>query len=83
MEIIDKKLVKKENDIGNSGQRSCEMSQCFRAWAVIYNTASSCLALCWFIISKTGVGVWVYIPGFFFEWVVRQTVACKVLFVDQ
>ena len=31
-----------------------------------------CLALCWFIISKTGVGVWVYIPGFFFEWVVRQ-----------
>ena len=25
-----------------------------------------CLALCWFIISKTGVGVWVYIPGFFF-----------------
>ena len=22
-----------------------------------------CLALCWFIISKTGVGVWVYIPG--------------------
>ena len=25
-----------------------------------------CLALCWFIISKTGVGVWVYIPGFIF-----------------
>ena len=24
-----------------------------------------CLALCWFIISKTGVGVWVYIPGIF------------------
>ena len=25
-----------------------------------------CLALCWFIISKTGVGGWIYIPGFFF-----------------
>ena len=31
-----------------------------------------CLALCWFIISKTGVCVWVYIPGFSSEWVVRQ-----------
>ena len=25
-----------------------------------------CLALCWFITSRTGVGGWVYIPGFFF-----------------
>lgn len=25
-----------------------------------------CLALCWFLTAKAGVGVWVYIPGFFF-----------------
>ena len=25
-----------------------------------------CLALCWVITSRTGVGGWVYIPGFFF-----------------
>ena len=25
-----------------------------------------CLAVCWLIVSKTGVGGWVYIPGFFF-----------------
>ena len=36
-----------------------------------------CLALCWFIISKTGVGVWVYIPGFFFGMGGSATVAYK------
>ena len=25
-----------------------------------------CLAFCWWICSRTGVGGWVYIPGFFF-----------------
>ena len=25
-----------------------------------------CLAVCWLIVSKTGTGGWVYIPGFFF-----------------
>ena len=25
-----------------------------------------CLALCWFFVDRTGVGGWVYIPGFFF-----------------
>ena len=25
-----------------------------------------CLAVCWLIVSKTGAGGWVYIPGFFF-----------------
>ena len=24
-----------------------------------------CLAVCWLIVSKTGAGGWVYIPGFF------------------
>ena len=33
--------------------------------------------LCWFIISKTGVGVWVYIPGFFFGMGGSATVAYK------
>ena len=31
-----------------------------------------CLALCWFIISKTGVGVWSTFRDFSSEWVVRQ-----------
>ena len=25
-----------------------------------------CLAVCWLIVSKTGVGSWIFIPGFFF-----------------
>ena len=36
-----------------------------------------CLALCWFIISKTGVGGWIYIPGFFFGMGGSATVAYK------
>ena len=36
-----------------------------------------CLALCWFIISKTGVGGWIYIPGFFFGLGGSATVAYK------
>mgnify|MGYP000438224757 CR=1 FL=1 len=38
-------------------------------------------ALAWFIISKTGVGVWVYIPGFFFGMGGSATVGIQVLFV--
>ena len=36
-----------------------------------------CLALCWFITSRTGVGGWVYIPGFFFGMGGSATVAYK------
>ena len=36
-----------------------------------------CLALCWFITSRTGVGGWVYIPGFFFWMGGSATVAYK------
>ena len=25
-----------------------------------------CLAVCWLIVSRTGVGGWIFIPGFFF-----------------
>lgn len=31
-----------------------------------------CLALCWFITSRTGVGDWVYIPGFSLGWADRR-----------
>ena len=36
-----------------------------------------CLALCWVITSRTGVGGWVYIPGFFFGMGGSATVAYK------
>ena len=36
-----------------------------------------CLAVCWLIVSKTGAGGWVYIPGFFFGLGVSGTVAYK------
>ena len=36
-----------------------------------------CLAVCWLIVSKTGVGGWVYIPGFFFGLGGSATVAYK------
>ena len=36
-----------------------------------------CLAVCWLIVSKTGVGGWVYIPGFFFGLGGSGTVAYK------
>ena len=36
-----------------------------------------CLALCWFPISKTGVGGWIYITGFFFDMGGSATVPYK------
>ena len=36
-----------------------------------------CLAVCWLIVSKTGAGGWVYIPGFFFGLGGSWTVAYK------
>ena len=47
------------------------------AWLSFITPLLLCLALCWFIISKTGVGVWVYIPGFFFGMGGSATVAYK------
>lgn len=38
-----------------------------------------CLALCWFITSRTGIGGWIYIPGFFFGMGGSGTVAIQVL----
>ena len=42
------------------------------AWPVLI-----CLAVCWLIVSKTGAGGWVYIPGFFFGLGGSGTVAYK------
>lgn len=36
-----------------------------------------CLAFCWFLISQTGVGGWIFIPGFFFGLGGSGTVAYK------
>ena len=36
-----------------------------------------CLAFCWFLISHTGVGGWIFIPGFFFGLGGSGTVAYK------
>lgn len=36
-----------------------------------------CLTACWFIVSKTGVGGWIYILGFFFGLGGSATVAYK------
>ena len=40
-----------------------------------------CLAVCWLIVSKTGAGGWVYIPGFFFGLGGSGTVAYKFIFL--
>ena len=36
-----------------------------------------CLAVCWLIVSRTGVGGWIFIPGFFFGLGGSGTVAYK------
>ena len=36
-----------------------------------------CLAVCWLIVLKTGVGSWIFIPGFFFGLGGSGTVAYK------
>lgn len=36
-----------------------------------------CLAICWMLVSKTGVGGWIYILGFFFGLGGSGTVAYK------
>lgn len=36
-----------------------------------------CLAICWFLTAKTGVGSWIYILGFFFGLGGSGTVAYK------
>lgn len=36
-----------------------------------------CLAICWMLVSKTGVGEWIYILGFFFGLGGSGTVAYK------
>ena len=36
-----------------------------------------CLAVCWLIVSNTGVGGWIFIPGFFFGMGGSVTVAYK------
>lgn len=36
-----------------------------------------CLAICWMLISRTGVGEWIYILGFFFGLGGSGTVAYK------
>ena len=47
------------------------------AWTVSHNPCPICLAVCWLIVSKTGAGGWVYIPGFFFGLGGSGTVAYK------
>ena len=47
------------------------------AWTVSHNPVLICLAVCWLIVSKTGAGGWVYIPGFFFGLGGSGTVAYK------
>ena len=36
-----------------------------------------CLEVCWLIVSRTGVGGWIFIPGFFFGLGGSGTVAYK------
>lgn len=36
-----------------------------------------CLSVCWLIVSRTGVGGWIFIPGFFFGLGGSGTVAYK------
>ena len=40
-----------------------------------------CLAVCWLIVSKTGAGGWVYIPGFFFGLGGSGTVVYNFIFL--
>lgn len=47
------------------------------AWTVSHNPCPDMSAVCWLIVSKTGAGGWVYIPGFFFGLGGSGTVAYK------
>ena len=49
-----------------------------KQWSkIIKNVTMLCLAFCWFLISHTGVGGWIFIPGFFFGLGGSGTVAYK------
>lgn len=62
----------------NNGQRSSEMSPCcLQLGLSLITPVLICLAVCWLIVSKTGAGGWVYIPGFFFGLGGSGTVAYK------
>ena len=69
--------MKKENDIETVVRDPAKCHNAFAAWAVIYNTASSVPGALLVHYFKTGVGVWVYIPGFFFGMGGSATVAYK------
>ena len=76
MEIIDK-ISEKENDIETAVRDPANVTMLSQLGLSFITPLLLCLALCWFIISKTGVGVWVYIPGFFFGMGGSATVAYK------
>ena len=70
---FDYKLLKIYKKIRQKGEEDETMvrdhQKCHHvvaAWTVSHNPVLICLAVCWLIVSKTGAGGWVYIPGFFF-----------------
>ena len=70
-------LVKKENGIKQWSEIMRNVTMLSQLGLSFITPLLLCLALCWFIISKTGVGGWIYIPGFFFGMGGSATVAYK------
>ena len=71
---FDYKFLKIYKKIRQKGEEDETMSQLGLS---LITPVLICLAVCWLIVSKTGTGGWVYIPGFFFGLGGSGTVAYK------
>lgn len=81
---FDYKLLKIYKKIRQKEKRMKQWSEIIRNVTMLSQLGLSlitpvliCLAVCWLIVSKTGAGGWVYIPGFFFGLGGSGTVAYK------
>ena len=81
---FDYKFLKIYAKIKQKGEEMKQWSEIIRNVTMLSQLGLSlitpvliCLAVCWLIVSKTGAGGWVYIPGFFFGLGGSGTVAYK------
>lgn len=74
---IYKKLDKKEKRMKQWSEIIRNVTMLSQLGLSLITPVLICLAVCWLIVSKTGAGGWVYIPGFFFGLGGSGTVAYK------
>ena len=72
-----KKLDKKEKRMKQWSEIIRNVTMLSQLGLSLITPVLICLAVCWLIVSKTGAGGWVYIPGFFFGLGGSGTVAYK------